>query len=61
MGFETIYAFILIAGGIFGLRSALRGDSIEASETPKLSRNTSRVIFAITGIVLLVFGVLRLI
>ena len=60
MDIETIYAFVLIAAGIFGLRSAFRGDSIEASETPKLSEKTSRVIYALTGIILLVFGILRL-
>ena len=60
MDFERIYAFLLIGGGIFGLYSAVKGESIEKSDEPKLSKNVSRAIFAVTGIVLIVFGVLRL-
>ena len=60
MDIETVYAFLLVAGGIFGLRAAFRGDSIEASDEPKLSKNASRAIYAVTGIILIFFGILRL-
>jgi len=60
MDYMTLYAFLLIGAGIFGLRAAFRGDSIEASENPRLSQKTSRIIYALTGIVLIVFGILRL-
>ncbi len=50
----------MIGGGIVGLRAAYLGTNLEASENPKLSRKTSRVIYALTGIVLIVFGILRL-
>jgi len=60
MDIETLYAWILIGAGIFGLRAAYRGESIEASETPRLSQRTSRIIYAVTGIVLIFFGILRL-
>ncbi|MBT3322401.1 MAG: hypothetical protein HN392_08970 [Anaerolineae bacterium] len=61
MDIERIYAFLLIGGGIFGLGAAFRGDSIEASDEPKLSQNTSRAIYAVTGITVIIFGILRLI
>ena len=60
MDIEIIYAFFLIGGGVFGLRAAFRGDNIEASDEPKLSKNASRIIYAVTGIVLIFFGILRL-
>jgi hypothetical protein len=60
MDFEKIYAFLLVVSGIFGIYSAIKGKSIEKSDEPKLSKNTSRAIFAVTGIVLIVFGILRL-
>ena len=60
MDFMTLYAFLLIGAGIFGLRAAYLGWNIEASENPKLSKKTSRVIYALTGILLIVFGILRL-
>ena len=60
MDFMTLYAFILIGAGIFGLRAAFLGLNIEASENPKLSKTASRVIYALTGIVLIIFGILRL-
>jgi len=60
MDFESFYALILLGAGIFSLKSAVQGKSIESSENPKLSKTTSRVIYALTGIVLIIFGVLRL-
>jgi len=60
MDFMTLYAFVLIGAGIFGLRAAFLGWDIEAAEKPKLSKKTSRVIYALTGIMLIIFGVLRL-
>ena len=60
MNFESLYAFFLIGAGVFSLTSAAQGKSIEAAEKPKLSKNTSRAIYALTGIVLIVFGILRL-
>ena len=60
MDFENFYAFILFAAGIFSLKSAVQGKSIESSENPKLSKKASRVIYSLTGVVLIVFGVLRL-
>ena len=60
MDFMTLYAFILIGAGIFGLRAAYLGWNIEASENPKLSKKTSRVIYVLTSVVLIIFGILRL-
>lgn len=60
MDFENVYAFILIGAGIFSLTNAVQGKSIEASENPKLSKRTSRIFYALMGIMLIVFGVLRL-
>ncbi|RLD04229.1 MAG: hypothetical protein DRI32_06065 [Chloroflexi bacterium] len=60
MEFERIYALFLIGGGIFSLYSAAKGESIEKSDEPKLSKNASRAIYAVTGIILIIFGVLRL-
>ncbi|NQU30985.1 MAG: hypothetical protein HQ525_09995 [Anaerolineae bacterium] len=60
MDFNTLYGFILIGAGLYGLRAAYLGMDIEKSETPRFSRKTSRVIYAATGIVLIIFGILRL-
>ena len=60
MDFENLYAFILIGAGIFSLMSAVQGKSIEKSENPRLSKRTSGLVYALTGIVLIVFGILRL-
>ncbi len=60
MDFENLYAFILIGAGIFSLTSAVQGKSIEAAEKPRLSKRTSFLVYALTGIMLIVFGVLRL-
>ena len=60
MEFDRIYAIFLIGGGIFGLYSAVKGVSIEKSDEPKLSKNASRAIYAVTGIILIIFGILRL-
>ncbi len=60
MDFNTVYGFILVGAGIFSLRAAFLGWNIEASETPKLSKSASRVIYILTGIVLIVFGILRI-
>ena len=60
MDIERIYALILIGAGVLGLRSAIMGESIEKSDDPKLSKTASRIIYALTGLVLIFFGVLRL-
>ncbi len=60
MEFETLYAYILIGAGIFSLVSAAQGKSIEAAENPRLSQRTSRIIYIVTGLVLLLFGFFRL-
>ncbi|MBT3337998.1 MAG: hypothetical protein HN855_10865 [Anaerolineae bacterium] len=60
MDFETLYAYILVAAGIFSLMSAAQGKSIEAAEKPRLSPRISKIIYTITGLVLLFFGYLRL-
>ena len=60
MDFENTYAFFLIGAGIFSLTSAAQGKSIEASETPRLSERTSRIFYALMGIMLIVFGIMRL-
>ncbi len=60
MDFESFYAFLLIGAGIWSLLAAFRGESIEASENPRLSQRTSRIIYLLTGIVLIFFGILRL-
>ncbi len=60
MEFETLYAYILVVAGILSLANAVQGKSIEASENPRLSQNASRIIYALTGALLLLFGFLRL-
>ncbi len=60
MDFENMYAFFMIGAGIFSLTSAAQGKSIEASDTPRTSKRTSQVIYGLTGVVLIVFGILRL-
>lgn len=60
MNFESLHTFILFAAGIFSISRAVQGKSIEASDNPRLSKNTSRAIYAVTGVVLLFLGILRL-
>ncbi len=60
MDSNNLYAFVLIAAGIYGLRSAMQGKNIDSSENPRLSKRASGIIYALTGIVLIVLGILRL-
>jgi len=60
MDFESLYTFVLFAAGIFSLVSAIQGKSIEAAENPRLSKTTSRIFYTVTGILLIVFAILRL-
>ncbi|RLD05099.1 MAG: hypothetical protein DRI32_04605 [Chloroflexi bacterium] len=60
MDFENIYAVFLIGAGIFSLTSAVQGKSIEASDTPRLSKRTSALVYGGTGILLIIFGIMRL-
>jgi len=60
MDFESLHTFILFAAGAFSIASAVQGKSIEASDDPRISKKTSRIIYAVTGILLLFLGILRL-